>query len=122
MAAAITIKSIQKQQSRFHVEFSVALSGNYPKPEVLDFTAATLPPGQTLPTQQPPETIDVHGTTGSGYRYEAAPGASFDANELRVFETGAAVAGPQEELGAAAYPAAVSADVLIGHATFPALQ
>lgn len=120
MAAAITVKSIQKAQSRVLVVFQVALSGNYAAGgDTLDFTAATLPAGGVLPTQQAPELLTLGGQ--AGYLYAAAPGTGLSDSKVKVFED-AGAAGELAELGAGAYPAAASGDTILGLATFPALQ
>jgi hypothetical protein len=120
VSAAITIKSIQKMQSRVLVIFQVALSGNYTAGgDTLDFTAAALPSGDVLPTQQPPELLTLGGQ--AGYLYGAVPGTGLGDSKVKVFED-AGAAGELAELGAAAYPAAAGGDTILGLATFPALQ
>lgn len=58
------------------------------------------------------------GTAPSGYLYTFAPGTSNANGKLVVMNTGAALSGPLGQLGAGAYPAAITGAVVKFEAIF----
>lgn len=99
------------------VFFTIVASGNYPAlGDTLDFTGL----GDAIKSSQPPLVIVIQSTNpagSSGYVYAGLPGTTQANGKMQVL-VGAA-GGPSTDLGAVAYPAGITGDIITGYALFP---
>jgi len=117
MALTFSVVDRWDDGKRIHVSGTVAATGNYTTGgDALDLSQ--VPP---IASDQPP----VQGTGWmdglAGYGYIFAPGATMNANKVKVFQQGSA-AGAFPELAAGAYPAAITSDTVTFYGIFKKLQ
>jgi hypothetical protein len=113
MPNVITVNRVDQGEHLAYVYGTILLSGSYVQiagaGELLDFTKAVFPPGQSLPISQPPVSFAAWGM--NGYAYGTGVWAALQ-SKLKV-DTGAAT-----ELGAGPYPAGVTGDTIFFEAIF----
>lgn len=117
MALAFTLIDTWDDGKRIHVTGTVAASGSYTTGgDTLDLSQYPV-----VASVQPP----IQGTGWmdglAGYDYTFAPGATMNANKVKIFAQGTA-AGAFPELAADAYPAAITGDTITLYAIFKKLQ
>lgn len=120
MANLITILRKSRAQGKLIVTGTIALSGSYVQVsgggEVLDFTKAVLPIGDTLPNSTGPVYFDAQGANDYGYGTLAAlPQASPNQLQIPLKVTTSS----NTEMNAGAYPAGVTGDNIQFEAHFP---
>lgn len=112
MANALTVNSQHRVGKRLMVSGSIALSGNYATGgEVVDFWASGV---RSIDAK--PEFMQIGGQAGFLYEYDKANGKVTVRGQEPTSATAGVIA--LSQLAAAAYPAAVSADVITFFALF----
>ncbi len=117
MALAFSSVDTWDDGQRVHVSGTVAASGNYvTSGDTLDLSQFPIVASAQPPTQG---TAWMDGL--AGYDYVFYPGATMNANKVKIFQQGAA-AGPFPELAAGAYPGAITGDTITFYGIFKKLQ
>jgi len=119
MALAFTLVDSWDDGRRIHVAGTIVASGNYATGgDALDLSSIG---AAGVPTTKPP----IQGTAWmdglAGYDYVFSPGATINANKVKMFQQ-ASGAGAFSELAAGAYPTAISGDTITFYGIFPRLQ
>jgi hypothetical protein len=117
MALTFSVVDTWEDAKRVHVSGTVAAIGNYTTGgDTLDLSQVPL-----IASDQPP----VQGTGWmdrlAGYDSIFTPGATMNANKVKVFQQGSAAAA-FSELAAGAYPAAITSDTVTFYWMFEKLQ
>ena len=117
MALTFTLVDTWDDGKRVHVAGTVAASGNYSTSgDTLDLSQSPI----VASTQAP-----INGTAWmdglAGYDYVFYPGAAINSGKVKIFQQGAS-AGAFPELGAGAYPSAITSDTITFYGIFKKLQ
>jgi hypothetical protein len=117
MALTFSIVDTWDDGKRVHVSGTVTASGNYiASGDTLDLSQVPI-----VASAQPP----IQGTAWmdglAGYDYVFYPGATMNANKVKIFQQGAS-AGAFPELATGGYPAAITADTITFYGIFKKLQ
>lgn len=107
MALAVTVSKHWMDLKKLHVVGSLTPSSTYAtNGDTLNFN------DWTIKSSRPPDYVEIHGK--GDYSYSFVPGSTRNNGKMLaiVQDTGA-------EVGAGAYPAGVTADVIHFHAIFP---
>lgn len=98
--------------------FQITASGNYTTGgDTLDLATITGADGLSTPPSTTQLPIQVVITGQAGYVYQYVPGSSNANGKVKVLQS-ASSGNPLAEISAAAYPAGVTGDTIIAHATF----
>jgi len=117
MALNFSLVDTWDDGQRIHVAGTIAASGNYTTGgDTLDLSQFPVVASASPPIQG---TAWMDGL--AGYDYVFYPGATLNANKVKVFQQGAS-AGAFPELAAGAYPAAITSDTITFYGIFKKLQ
>jgi hypothetical protein len=117
MALAFSLVDTWDDGKRVHVSGTVAATGNYvTSGDTLDLSQVPVIASAQAPIQG---TAWMDGL--AGYDYVFTPGATMNANKVKIFAQGTA-AGAFPELAAGAYPGAISGDTITFYGIFKKLQ
>lgn len=130
MAAVVVVNDIykiSKDNKLFRVYGTITPSGSYATGgDTLNFASGTWPIGQgPIPSNSVPVLVSIMsqpatGGTVSGYVYGYATGTDMTNGKFQLFQS-AGSAAPLAQVGAGAYPAGVTGDVIVFEAIFKAL-
>ncbi len=117
MALAFSLVDTWDDGKRIHVSGTVTATGNYSTGgDTLDLSQFPVIASAQAPTQG---TASMDGL--AGYDYVFAPGTAMNNGKVKLFAQGAA-AGAFPELGAGAYPGAITGDTITFYGIFKKLQ
>jgi hypothetical protein len=117
MALAFSLVDTWDDGKRIHVSGTVAGTGNYVTGgDTLDLSQVPV-----IASAQPPIQGAAWMDGLAGYDYVFTPGATMNANKVKIFAQGTA-AGAFPELAAGAYPGAISGDTITFYGIFNKLQ
>lgn len=113
-----SVTSTEFTSSMLHVYGTITASGNYSTAgDTLDFSKQDAIKSTSVPVQ-----VEVYSAKTAGptnlFVYNYSPGTTIANGKCQVF-TGAAAQTALTELSAGAYPAGVTGDSIVFHATFP---
>jgi hypothetical protein len=117
MALAFSLVDTWDDGKRIHVSGTVTATGSYvTSGDTLDLSQVPV-----IASTQPP----IQGTAWmdglAGYDYVFYPGATLNANKVKIFAQGTA-AGPFPELAAGTYPSGITGDTITFYGIFKKLQ
>src|SRR5579863_635195 len=117
MAMTFSVVDTWDDGKRIHVSGTVVPSGNYTTSgDTLDLSQVPL-----IASDQPPTQGTGWMDGLAGYDYVFYPGATMNANKVKIFQQGSA-AGAFPELAAGAYPTAITSDTITFYGIFKKLQ
>ena len=118
MALTFSLVDTWDDGKRIHVSGTVTATGNYTtNGDTLDLSQVPV-----IASAQPP----IQGTAWmdglAGFDYVFSPGATMNANKVKMFACGATAGAAFPELAAGAYPSQITADTITFYGIFKKLQ
>jgi hypothetical protein len=114
MALALAIKQfdVDSTGKQVYVVGTITASGSYSTGgDTLDLTNQSFIPADALPKQ-----VSIFTQTGQVFNYAWVLGAALNNGKVKIYQAGGT------ELGAGAYPAGITGDIIAFSAVFPKLQ